>query len=277
MENSDWCWCGLAHSHFFTSPADSPSPSPPVPHTMSLLASILGFSAFGFGARCLQLGLQKRPIFDGEPRPPAPPLTPPLAFHGHAYAVIGFGMLGAGAYHVDQKQCVAATVRGGELTGSAAGLSCSQRRRRPCSSSGRLRAGNGLRTRGKRTPCSSLGCSVYQLAPRVFAQLTNTTHHSPLRPQLRHSHAHPPLPPPPRPRPTPRPPSLNTCPPLQVSRQSDSTCPGSPFILWPPRPPGSNVPFTISKASLTTMSVPPRESHASRTRRKPSQIPRSFL
>ncbi|AFR97997.1 hypothetical protein C343_01920 [Cryptococcus neoformans C23] len=57
---------------------------------MSLLASILGFSAFGFGARCLQLGLQKRPIFD--------------AFHGHAYAVIGFGMLGAGAYHVDQKQ-----------------------------------------------------------------------------------------------------------------------------------------------------------------------------
>lgn len=194
---------------------------------MSLLASILGFSAFGFGARCLQLGLQKRPIFDGEPRPPAPPLTPPLAFHGHAYAVIGFGMLGAGAYHVDQKQCVAATVRGGELTGSAAGLSCSQRRRRPCSSSGRLRAGNGLRTRGKRTPCSSLGCSVYQLAPCVFAQLTNTTHHSPLRPQLRHSHAHPPLPPSPRPRPTPRPPSLNTCPPLQVSRQSDSTCPGA--------------------------------------------------
>lgn len=60
------------HGH----PADSPSPSPPAPHTMSLLASILGFSAFGFGARCLQLGLQKRPIFDGEPRPPAPPLTP---------------------------------------------------------------------------------------------------------------------------------------------------------------------------------------------------------
>ncbi|AAW42281.2 hypothetical protein CNC02910 [Cryptococcus deneoformans JEC21] len=57
---------------------------------MSLLTSILGFSAFGFGARCLQLGLQKRPIFE--------------AFHGHAYAAIGFGVLGAGAYHVDQKQ-----------------------------------------------------------------------------------------------------------------------------------------------------------------------------
>ncbi len=30
---------------------------------MSLLANILGFSAFGFGARCFQLGLQKRNIF----------------------------------------------------------------------------------------------------------------------------------------------------------------------------------------------------------------------
>jgi hypothetical protein len=35
---------------------------------MSLLANILGFSAFGFGARVFQLGLQKRPIFSGEPR-----------------------------------------------------------------------------------------------------------------------------------------------------------------------------------------------------------------
>jgi hypothetical protein len=34
---------------------------------MSLLANVLGFSAFGFGARCFQLGLQKRGMFDGAP------------------------------------------------------------------------------------------------------------------------------------------------------------------------------------------------------------------
>ena len=33
--------------------------------TMSLLSSVLGFGAFGFGARCFQLGLQKRNMFDG--------------------------------------------------------------------------------------------------------------------------------------------------------------------------------------------------------------------
>lgn len=180
---------------------------------------------------------------------------------------------------MDQKQCVAATVRGGELTGSAAGLSCSQRRRRPCSSSGRLRAGNGLRTRGKRMPCSSLGCSVYQLAPRVFAQLTNTTHHSPLTtPSTGQTQPCPSSPP------SSAPPQTHSPPPLaqHLPATSDQSPVGqhmprrSPFILWSPRPPGSNVRFTISKASLTTMSVPPRESHTFRTRRKPSQIPRSF-
>lgn len=38
--------------------------SPPAP-AMSLLANVLGFSAFGFGARCFQLGLQKRNMFEG--------------------------------------------------------------------------------------------------------------------------------------------------------------------------------------------------------------------
>nr|XP_031857259.1 uncharacterized protein CI109_007344 [Kwoniella shandongensis]KAA5524331.1 hypothetical protein CI109_007344 [Kwoniella shandongensis] len=59
---------------------------------MALISTILGFSAFGFGARCFQLGLQHRPIFE--------------AFHGHAYAVMAFGLLGAGAYTAEQKQCV---------------------------------------------------------------------------------------------------------------------------------------------------------------------------
>ncbi|WVN85349.1 uncharacterized protein L203_100494 [Cryptococcus depauperatus CBS 7841] len=57
---------------------------------MTLLTSILGFSAFGLGVRCLQLGIQKRPIFE--------------AFHGHVYSMIGFGILGAGMYHVELKQ-----------------------------------------------------------------------------------------------------------------------------------------------------------------------------
>jgi hypothetical protein len=35
---------------------------------MSLLGNIIGFGAFGFGARCFQLGLQKRNMFDGELR-----------------------------------------------------------------------------------------------------------------------------------------------------------------------------------------------------------------
>lgn len=32
---------------------------------MSLISSVIGFGAFGFGARCFQLGLQKRNMFDG--------------------------------------------------------------------------------------------------------------------------------------------------------------------------------------------------------------------
>lgn len=58
---------------FYLAHPSSPPRSPH--HTMSLLTSILGFSAFGFGARCLQLGIQKRPIFEGKPRQPAHPLT----------------------------------------------------------------------------------------------------------------------------------------------------------------------------------------------------------
>jgi hypothetical protein len=33
---------------------------------MSLISSVIGFGAFGFGARCFQLGLQKRNMFDGK-------------------------------------------------------------------------------------------------------------------------------------------------------------------------------------------------------------------
>jgi len=34
-------------------------------HIMSLLANVLGFSAFGFATRCLQLGIQKKHMFHG--------------------------------------------------------------------------------------------------------------------------------------------------------------------------------------------------------------------
>lgn len=40
---------------------------------MPLLANILGFSAFGFGARCFQLGIQKRNIFSRASWAPAGP------------------------------------------------------------------------------------------------------------------------------------------------------------------------------------------------------------
>lgn len=33
---------------------------------MSLLANVIGFSAFGFGARVFQLGLQKRGLWESE-------------------------------------------------------------------------------------------------------------------------------------------------------------------------------------------------------------------
>ncbi|WWC98336.1 hypothetical protein V866_005227 [Kwoniella sp. B9012] len=57
---------------------------------MTLLSTILGFSAFGFGARCFQLGLQKRPIFD--------------APSGHLISTAAFGVLGYGAFYADKKQ-----------------------------------------------------------------------------------------------------------------------------------------------------------------------------
>jgi hypothetical protein len=46
----------------FARPILDPHPRSPA---MSLLANVLGFSAFGFGARCFQLGLQKRNMFEG--------------------------------------------------------------------------------------------------------------------------------------------------------------------------------------------------------------------
>ncbi|WWC65038.1 uncharacterized protein I303_107652 [Kwoniella dejecticola CBS 10117] len=57
---------------------------------MTLISTILGFSAFGFGARCFQLGLQHRPIFD--------------APSGHLISTAVFGAVGYGAYHADKKQ-----------------------------------------------------------------------------------------------------------------------------------------------------------------------------
>ncbi|WVQ95361.1 hypothetical protein IAU59_002458 [Kwoniella sp. CBS 9459] len=57
---------------------------------MTLISTILGFSAFGFGARCFQLGLQHRPVFDA-----------PV---GHLYSVLAFGGLGYGAFYAEQKQ-----------------------------------------------------------------------------------------------------------------------------------------------------------------------------
>ncbi|WVR08750.1 hypothetical protein IAU60_005808 [Kwoniella sp. DSM 27419] len=57
---------------------------------MPLLSTILGFSAFGFGARCFQLGLQHRPIFEA-----------PV---GHVVSAVAFGGLGYGAFYAEQKQ-----------------------------------------------------------------------------------------------------------------------------------------------------------------------------
>ncbi|KAI5450935.1 hypothetical protein NCC49_002674 [Naganishia albida] len=57
---------------------------------MSLLANVLGFSAFGFATRCFQLGLQKRFMF-------AAPQT-------HVLTAAGFGALGWGVYELEQRQ-----------------------------------------------------------------------------------------------------------------------------------------------------------------------------
>lgn len=49
----------------------------PTTTTMTLLSTVAGFSAFGFGVRCFQLGLQKRNIFSRASTPhhthPQPP------------------------------------------------------------------------------------------------------------------------------------------------------------------------------------------------------------
>ncbi|KAJ9115472.1 hypothetical protein QFC22_005230 [Naganishia vaughanmartiniae] len=57
---------------------------------MSLLANVLGFSAFGFATRCFQLGLQKRFMFEA-------PQT-------HALTMAGFGAFGWGVYELEQRQ-----------------------------------------------------------------------------------------------------------------------------------------------------------------------------
>ncbi|RXK41073.1 hypothetical protein M231_01704 [Tremella mesenterica] len=57
---------------------------------MSLLSSVAGFAAFGFGARCFQLGLQKRYMFEA-----------PM---GHLYATAAFGLVGWGAFELEKRQ-----------------------------------------------------------------------------------------------------------------------------------------------------------------------------
>lgn len=72
---------------------------------MSLLSNVLGFSAFGFGARCFQLGLQKRGMFDGA-------FSRTGLFHnsrtaapaGHLIAAGAFGLIGWGVYEVEGRQ-----------------------------------------------------------------------------------------------------------------------------------------------------------------------------
>ncbi|GHJ83648.1 hypothetical protein NliqN6_0050 [Naganishia liquefaciens] len=59
---------------------------------MSLIANVLGFSAFGFATRCFQLGLQKRFMFEA-------PQT-------HLMTMAGFGAAGWGVYELEQRQKV---------------------------------------------------------------------------------------------------------------------------------------------------------------------------
>jgi len=59
---------------------------------MSLLANILGFSAFGLAARIGQLGIQKRNILENP--------------GGHLIAMGVFGYAGYWAYHWDQRAAV---------------------------------------------------------------------------------------------------------------------------------------------------------------------------
>ncbi|KAG7558252.1 hypothetical protein FFLO_02815 [Filobasidium floriforme] len=57
---------------------------------MSLLANVLGFSAFGFATRCFQLGIQKKHMFEA-------PQT-------HLVAMAAFGAIGWGVYEMEGRQ-----------------------------------------------------------------------------------------------------------------------------------------------------------------------------
>ncbi|WOO81973.1 uncharacterized protein LOC62_04G005479 [Vanrija pseudolonga] len=60
--------------------------------TMAEVPTVLGFAAFGFAARCFQLGIQKRPIFAGP--------------QAHVAISTIFGGLGYYVYHLEQRQNV---------------------------------------------------------------------------------------------------------------------------------------------------------------------------
>ncbi|KAF5382035.1 hypothetical protein D9615_004411 [Tricholomella constricta] len=68
---------------------------------MSLLANILGFSAFGLAARVGQLGIQKRNLLDNP--------------GGHLSAMGVFGYAGYWAYHWDQRASVLLAERRQEI------------------------------------------------------------------------------------------------------------------------------------------------------------------
>ncbi|KIY69082.1 hypothetical protein CYLTODRAFT_421008 [Cylindrobasidium torrendii FP15055 ss-10] len=62
-----------------------PQPGPPG----SLVANVLGYGAFGFAARCLQLGIMKRPLFSGP--------------SGHVISTGVWAAFGYYAYHLEIK------------------------------------------------------------------------------------------------------------------------------------------------------------------------------
>ncbi|KAJ9108206.1 hypothetical protein QFC20_003570 [Naganishia adeliensis] len=88
---------------------------------MSLLANVLGFSAFGFATRCFQLGLQKRFMFAGMSHRFLPFLLSLLSHRivggsadiltslrqlpKHIFlTAAGFGAVGWGVYELEQRQ-----------------------------------------------------------------------------------------------------------------------------------------------------------------------------
>lgn len=99
---------------------------------MSLIGSVIGFGSFGFAARCFQLGLQKRGMFDGtfcnKRLVGAVPcimcraaaraivsilygaLTIRAAPGGHLIATAVFGAIGYGVYEMEQRQYVVDTL-----------------------------------------------------------------------------------------------------------------------------------------------------------------------